>query len=100
VFVPLYDEAIQNAIAEVLGLGTLNEHDRLQIKRKVSNHGLGLRSMEGNLEFLFFSGFARSIRTIREGFPHFAYVLEHTLEADSGYGRQLQDALDHLHSLA
>jgi hypothetical protein len=36
----------------------------------------------------------------REGFPHFAYVVEHTLEADSGYGRQLQDALDHLHSLA
>ena len=95
-----HDEAIQNAVAEVLGLGTLNERDRLQIQRKVSNHGLGLRSMEGNLEFLFFSGFARSIKTIREGFPHFAYVLEHTLEADSGYGRQLQDALDHLHSLA
>ena len=28
------------------------------------------------------------------------YVVEYTIEADSGYGRQLQDALDHLHSLA
>ena len=95
-----YDGAIQNAVAEVLGLGTLNACDLLQIQRKVSNHGLGLRSLEYSLEFLFFSGFARSIKTIREGFPHFMYVVEHTVEADSGYGRQLQDALDHLHSLA
>jgi hypothetical protein len=95
-----YDAAIQNAVAQVLGLGTLNARDLLQIQRKVSNHGLGLRSLEYSLEFLFFSGFARSIKTIREGFPHFMYVVEHTIEADSGYGRQLQDALDHLHSLA
>ena len=56
--------------------------------------------MEHNLEFLFFSGFARSIKTIRDGFPHFMYVAQHTMDGDSGYGRQLQDALDHLHSLA
>ena len=95
-----HDATIQNAVAEVLGLGTLNARDQLQMQRKVSNHGLGLRSMEDSLEFLFCSGFARSIKTIREGFPHFMYVVEHTIEADSGYGRQLQDALDHLHSLA
>ena len=95
-----HDAAIQNAVAQVLGLGTLSARDLLQIQRKVSNHGLGLRSLEYSLEFLFFSGFARSIKTIREGFPHFMYVVEHTIEADSGYGRQLQDALDHLHSLA
>ena len=28
------------------------------------------------------------------------HVVEHTIEADSGYGRQLQEALDTLHSLA
>ena len=49
-----YDGAIQNAVAEVLGLGTLNACDLLQIQRKVSNHGLGLRSLEYSLEFLFF----------------------------------------------
>ena len=53
--------------------------------------------MEYNLEFLFFSGFAK---TIREGFPHFMHVVEHLIEADSGYGRQLQEALDTLHSWA
>ena len=95
-----HDASVQKAVADVLGLGTLNERDLLQIQRKVSNHGLGLRSMEYNLEFLFFSGFARSIKTIREGFPHFMHVVEHTIEADSGYGRQLQEALDTLHSLA
>ena len=73
-----YDAAIQNAVAQVLGLGTLNARDLLQIQRKVSNHGLGLRSLEYSLEFLFFSDFARSIKTIREGFPHFMYVVEHT----------------------
>jgi hypothetical protein len=95
-----HDALIQNAVAEVLGLGVLNDRDLLQIQRKVSNHGLGLRNMEHNLEFLFFSGFARSIKTIRDGFPHFMYVAQHTMDGDSGYGRQLQDALDHLHSLA
>ena len=89
-----------NAVAEVLGLGVFSDRDLLQIQRKVSNHGLGLRNMEFNLDFLFFSGFARSIKTIRDEFPHFMYVAQHTLEAESGYGRQLQDALDHLHSLA
>ena len=74
-----HDASVQRAVADVLGLGTLNERDRLQIQRKVSNHGLGLRSMEYNLEFLFFSGFARSIKTIREGFPHFMHVVEHTI---------------------
>ena len=95
-----HDALIQNAVAEVLGLGVLNDRDLLQIQRKVSNHGLGLRNMEHNLEFLFFSGFARSIKTIRDGFPHFMYVAQHTMDGDSGYGRQLQNALDHLHSLA
>ena len=95
-----HDAILQNAVAEVLGRGVLSDRDLLQIQRKVSNHGLGLRNMEFNLEFLFFSGFARSIKTIRDGFPHFMYVAQHTLEAESGYGRQLQDALDHLHSLA
>ena len=84
-----HDATIQNAVAEVLGLGTLNARDQLQMQRKVSNHGLGLRSMEDSLEFLFFSGFARSIKTIREGFPHFMYVVEHTIEAGAGYVRQL-----------
>ena len=95
-----HDALLQNAVAEVLGLGILSERDLLQIQRKISNHGLGLRSMEFSLEFLFFSGYARSIKTIRDGFPHFMHVAQHSLEAESGYGRQLQDALDHLHSLA
>jgi hypothetical protein len=67
-----HDALLQNAVAEVLGLGILSERDLLQIQRKISNHGLGLRSMEFSLEFLFFSGYARSIKTIRDGFPHYS----------------------------
>ncbi len=40
-----HDEAIMNAVAEVLDLGTLI-YDKLLMQRKISDHGLGLRSME------------------------------------------------------
>ena len=61
------------------------------MQRKISNHGLGLRSMENNLEFLFLSGFARSIKTIQESFPHSSEVVDFKLYADQGYGRLLQE---------
>ena len=48
-FANKHDKLIQSAVADVLGLGELTERDLLQIQRKVSNHGLGLRSMENNL---------------------------------------------------
>ena len=56
--------------------------------------------MENNLELLFFFGFARSVKTIRDGFPHLIYVAQHRMDADLWYGRQLQDGIDHLQSLA
>ena len=52
--------------------------------------------MEGNLEFLFLSGFARSIKTIQNSFPHSSEIVNFTLYADQGYGRQLQDALEYV----
>ena len=67
------------------------------MQRKISNHGLGLRSMEKNLEFLFLAGFMRSIKSIQQAFPHFSRILEYTIEGDSGFGRQLADALSTLH---
>jgi len=95
-FARRHDEALRNAVAQVLQLGQLTQRDILQMQRKVSNHGMGLRSMESNLEFLFLSGFARSIRTIQKSFPHSSEIVDFTLFADQGYGRLLQDALDHV----
>ena len=46
-FAKQHDEAISTATLE---LGDLNERDKLLMQRKISNHGLGLRSMEKNLE--------------------------------------------------
>ena len=43
---------------------TLTKRDKLLMQRKLSNHGLGLRSMETNLEFLFLAGFL-SLVTVR-----------------------------------
>ena len=52
-FAKHHDEAISTAVAATLELGDLDERDKLLMQRKISNHGLGLRSMEKNLEFLF-----------------------------------------------
>ncbi len=67
------------------------------MQRKISNNGLGLCSMEKNLEFLFLAGFMRSIKSIQQAFPHFSRTLQYTIEGDSGFGRQLADALSTLH---
>jgi len=95
-FARRHDEAIMNAVAEVLDLGTLTPRDKLLMQRKISDHGLGLRSMEANLEFLFLAGFMKTVKSITTAFPHFIPTLLSTLEAESGYGRQLEDALEML----
>jgi len=69
------------------------------MQRKISNHGLGLRSMESNLEFLFLAGFMKTVRSIRHAFPNFSDTLDCTLEAESGYGLELSYALAHLQDL-
>ena len=98
-FARLHDEAITEAVAKALELGELNARDKLLMQRKISDHGLGLRSMEGNLEFLFLSGFMRSVQSIKRAFPTFHEVLHHTLEGESGLGRDLMDALEYLRGL-
>ena len=50
--------------------------------------------MERNLDFLFLAGFMSTAGTIQKLFPQFAAILEHTLSGESGYGRQLTDALE------
>ena len=50
-----HDEAITTAVVDALDPGPLTKRDKLLMQRKLSNHGLGLRSMEANLEFLRFS---------------------------------------------
>ena len=50
--------------------------------------------MEKNLEFLFLAGFMRSIKSIQQASPR---ILQYTIEGDSGFGRQLADALSTLH---
>ena len=70
-FARQHDEAITAAVANALELGTLTERDKLLMQRKISNHGLGLRSMESNLEFLFLAGFMKTVRSIRHAFSIF-----------------------------
>jgi hypothetical protein len=94
-----HDDALREAVASTLQLGQLRERDILQFQRKISNHGLGLRSMEENLDFLFLSGFARSIKTIQESFPHFVSITKHTLSAEHNYGIHLQQSLNKLKSI-
>ena len=98
-FARQHDEAIMNAVAAALNLGILTEKHKLLMQRKIYNHGLGLRSMESNLEFLFLAGFMKTVKSIRHAFPNFLGALESTLEADSGYRLQLLDALDYLQRL-
>jgi hypothetical protein len=39
----------------------------------------------------------RSIKSIQQAFPHFKRVIQYTIEGESGFGRQLADALSTLH---
>ena len=98
-FAKQHDEAITKAVAATLDLGELSERDKLLMQRKISQHGLGLRSMEKNLEFLFLAGFMRSIECIKRSFPNLSKALQYTIQGESGYGRQLADALLTLHTL-
>ena len=84
-FAKQHDEAISKAVAETLELGDLTERDKLLMQRKISKHGLGLRSMEKNLEFLFLAGFMRSIKTIKNVFPNMSNALQYTVEGKSGF---------------
>ncbi len=52
--------------------------------------------MEANLEFLILAGFMKTVKSITMAFPNFLPVLSSTLIADSGYGRELADALETL----
>ena len=58
-----HDEAITTAVADALDLGPLKKRDKLLMQRKLSNHGLGIRSMEANLEFLFLAGFIKTVKS-------------------------------------
>ena len=81
-----HDEAITTAVADALDLGPLTKRDKLLMQRKLSNHGLGLCSMEANLEFLFLAGFMKTVKSITSAFPHFNPTLASTLEGESGMG--------------
>jgi hypothetical protein len=78
-FAKQHDEAISKAVAATLELGELTDRDKLLLQRKISKHGLGLRSMEKNLEFLFLAGFMRSLKTIKNTFPNINEALQYTI---------------------
>ena len=92
-----HGKAITEAVAKALGLDELNARDKLLLQRKISDHGLGLRSMEGNLDFFSFR--VHAVSAIKRAFPTFHEVLNHTLEGESGLGRDLMDALEYLRGL-
>ena len=68
---PEHDEAITTAVADALDLGPLTKRDKLLMQRKLSKHGLGLRSMKANLELFFLAGFMKKAKSITSAFPHF-----------------------------
>ena len=96
----LHDEAISGAVAATIELGDLTEKNRLLIQRKISDHGLGLRSMENDLEFLFLAAFY-AVNHVNQ--THISQLQQnstvYTIQGDSGLGRQLADALSILHKL-
>ena len=47
-------------------------------------------------ELLFDAEFMKTVKSITAAFPNFLPALLSTLEAESGYGRQLADALEML----
>jgi hypothetical protein len=55
--------------------------------------------MEKNMKFLFLAGFIKSIKSIKHSFPNLSGALNYTIQGESGYGRQLADALSTLHRL-
>ena len=91
-FAHKHDEAITIAVANALDLGPLTKRDKLLMQQKLSNHGLGLCSVEANLEFLFLTGFIKTVKSITSAFPHFNPTLASTLERELGYGLQLTEA--------
>ena len=91
-----HDKMLTEAVAETLDLGELTERDKLLMQRKVSQHGLGLRSMERNVEFLFLSGLIKSAKLIKRTFPNFEKILRYTLDCESGLGREAADCLTYL----
>ena len=102
-FAKQHDEALfdagAGAVAATLELGNLTDRDGLLMQRKLYNHGLGLRSMEKNLEFLFLVGFMQSITSVKHTFSNFNKTLQYTIQGDSGLRRQLANALSILHKL-
>ena len=52
--------------------------------------------MEANLEFLSLAGFMKTVKSITTAFLNFLPALLSTLEAESGYDRQLVGALEML----
>ncbi len=64
-----------NAVADALDLGTLTQRDKMLMQHKICNHGLCLRSIESNLEFLFLAGFMKTVRSIKHAFPNFLGAL-------------------------
>ena len=69
------------------------------MQKKITKHELDLRSIEKNLEFLFLAGFMRSVKLIKNTFLTLNKALQYTLQGESGYGRQLADALSTLQHL-
>ncbi len=68
-----HDEAITTAVANALNLGTLTNREKLLMQRKISNHGLGLNSIESNLEFLFLASFMKNGK-INKTFIYYFWV--------------------------
>ncbi len=78
------------AVANALVLGTITDSDKLLMQRKISDNGLGLRSMNTNIEFLVFADKTR-----------ISYLFGCTrvyLKAEPGYGLKLMDACNGAHT--
>lgn len=102
-----HDTLIQTALATVFELNdAFTEREKLQLQRKLSDHGLGFRSMEHSVSFLFLSGFARAMHVLHDKNQPLGRndavrkSIDWVVRAEQGYGAALQGALEDLWSIA
>ena len=100
IYAQLHDQMVRAALKDIMGLtGEFTPREELQLQRKLSRNGFGFRSVAFNLDFLFLSGFAKSVALLK----HWAKAreaIEFAASGEGSYGTALYTSLDNLRALA
>lgn len=91
-----HDHLVREALKDILGItGPFTEREELQLQRKLSSNGFGFRSIAFNLDFLFLSGFAKSVRLLKH-WEMATEAIAFAADGEGAYGSSLVRALDNL----